>query len=98
MNQEDIITFKNDLIYLSFENNLSIVYTKEKEEMNYITRGAFSKKREPLPQTSSLIRMEKNIILDKKGILAVPLTVFYEGYWSYEKFANALPLDYVPEN
>lgn len=96
--KDDILAFKNNNYYLSFDDNLSIVYTKEKEEMRYITRNAFSKKRNPLPQTSSLIPVKKDIILDKSGLLVNPLAIFFEGYWSYEKFANALPLDYVLEN
>ena len=96
LKKEDIITFKKNVYYLSFDNNLSVVYTKEQEELGYITRNAFSKKREPLSQTSSLIPLKKNIILDKSGVLVNPLDIYFEGYWSYEKFANALPLDYTP--
>ena len=97
LKKDDILTFKNHAYYLSFDNNLSIVYTKEKEEMAFITRNAFSKKRDPLYQTSSFIPLKKDIILDIRGVLVNPLEVFLEGYWSYEKFGNSLPLDYVPE-
>lgn len=97
LKKEDIIAFKENAYQLIFEDNLSIVYTKEKEEMGYIMRNAFSKKREPLPQTSSLIPIVNDkIILDVSGVLVNPLDIFYEGYWSYEKFANSLPLDYEP--
>lgn len=96
LKKEDIISISNDKIQLSFADNLSIVYTKEKEEMGYILKNAFSRKREPTYQTSSIIPIDKNIILDKTGILIRPLSVFYEGYWSFEKFAHALPLDYEP--
>ena len=97
LKKEDIIAFKENAYQLIFEDNLSIVYTKEKEEMGYIMRGVFSKKRAPAPQTSSIIPIDDKIILDITGILVNPLAVFYEGYWSYEKFANSLPLDYIPE-
>jgi hypothetical protein len=98
LKKDDILTFKNHAYYLSFDNNLSIVYTKEKEEIAFITRNAFSKKRDPLYQTSSLIPLKKNIILDIRGVLVNPLDMFLEGYWSYEKFGNSLPLDYVSGN
>ena len=76
-----------------------MIYTKEKEELGYTNRGMFSKKRAPLSvQTSSIIPFQKNSVLDKNGVLINPLDVFYEGYWSYEKFANSLPLDYNPNN
>ncbi|WP_435416407.1 carboxypeptidase-like regulatory domain-containing protein [Polaribacter aestuariivivens] len=91
-----IITKENGVYKLIFENNLSVVYTKELEEKGFILRNAFSKIRKALPQTSSIIPVKKPLHLDKNGLLINPLAVFYEGYWSYEKFANTLPLDYVP--
>lgn len=96
LKKEEILIFKNNVYQLCFDNNLSVVYTKEKEEIGYITRNIFSKKRDPLPQTSSIIPLNKNITIGKNGSLINPLDIFYEGYWSYEKFANTLPLDYVP--
>lgn len=93
---DSIISLKQDVFYLDFENNLSIVYTKEKEEKGYILKNTFSKIREPLAQTSSIIALNIPTILDKNGFLISPLDVYYEGYWSYEKFANSLPLDFEP--
>ncbi|MCG1037569.1 carboxypeptidase-like regulatory domain-containing protein [Polaribacter sargassicola] len=97
LSQKDIITIKNRIAYLTFDDNLSIVYTKEKEEMGYLTRNAFQKLREPLPQTSNLIPLKEGIIVDKNGLLIYPLDVLFENYWSYyEKIATYLPLDYKP--
>jgi hypothetical protein len=97
LKKKEIITLKDSVYALSFDNNISIVYKKEREEMAYITRHTFGKPRTPLAQTSSIIPVQKNIVLDKTGVLINPLAVFYEGYWSYEKFGNTLPLDYEPE-
>lgn len=95
---EEIIKKENNRFYLNFENNLSVTYTKEKEEEGYILRNAFSKMRLPNFQNSYIIPLKKlPSILDKRGILVSSLDVFYEGYWSYEKFANSLPLDYEPD-
>lgn len=93
---KNIIAIKNGKNYLNFKNNISIVYTKELEEKNYILRNAFSKKRKPLPQTSSIIPINFPSEMDKNGYLINPLDIFFEGYWAYEKFANSLPLDYSP--
>jgi hypothetical protein len=93
---DSIISKKNGIIYLDFKNNLSVVYTKEMEEKGYILRNSFSKMRTPLAQTSSIIPLKIPIILDRNGFLESPLDVFYEGYWSYEKFGNSLPMDYEP--
>ena len=92
----DIISKKINTTYLTFKDHILVVYTKEKEEKGYILRNAFSKMREPNPQSSSIISQRTPTPIDQKGILRRPLDVFYEGYWSYEKFANSLPLDYVP--
>ena len=93
---DSIISLKKGVVSLDFENNLSIVYTKEKEEKGYILRNTFSKMREPLAQTSSIIALNIPTILDKNGFLVSPLDVYYEGYWAYEKFGNSLPMDYEP--
>ena len=43
------------------------------------------------------ILFAENVLLDPSGIFIEPLDVFTEGYWGYEKIADALPLDYIPE-
>lgn len=93
---DSLISIKSGFPYLDFKNNLSVIYTKEKEEKGFILRNMFSKKRKPLPQTSSLIPLSIPTMLNKRGLLLNPLDMFFEGYWSYEKFADSLPLDYIP--
>lgn len=92
----DIFSRKNMKNYLNIAYNILVVYTKEKEEIGYIKRNTFGKMREAYPQSSSVIPLKKPSVIDMNGILVDPLDVYYEGYWSYEKFANALPLDYEP--
>lgn len=94
----DIIKKTNEHTYLQFENNLIVVYTKEKEEKGYILRGVFSKPRKALPQTSNIIPLVRPSIINPNGTLREPLDLLNEGYWSYEKFAHALPLNYNPAN
>ncbi|TBN05493.1 carboxypeptidase-like regulatory domain-containing protein [Hyunsoonleella flava] len=92
----DIISPKNGVPVLGFKDNISVVYTREKEELAYIRRDAFSRPRAPVAQTSAIIPLKQDAVLDKIGILVNPLDVTLEGYWSFEKFANTLPLDYEP--
>lgn len=92
----DIISVKDNSVFLEFKDNLSIVYSKEKEEEAYILRNVFSKPRKALAQTSNIIPVAEPSIIYPTGILANPLIVIYEGYWSFEKFAHSLPLDYEP--
>ncbi|GGG95286.1 hypothetical protein GCM10011416_10980 [Polaribacter pacificus] len=91
----DIRQKEGNNMILSFDNYLSIIYTKEAEEKNYIM-GLFGKKREPLNvQTSEMTMLVKKAILDPSGEIINPLDVFYEGYWAFEQFADALPLNYT---
>jgi len=91
------IAYKNEGSYfLNFDNYLSVVYTKEPEELGYVT-SIFGKKREPLnSQTSNIILFNGSSEINFYGILNNPNSIFTEGYWSYESFANMLPLDYIP--
>jgi hypothetical protein len=95
---DSLITKKNGHIFFDFEHNIMVVYTKEKEEKNYILREAFSKMRTPSFQTSYIIPNRMPIKIEKNGLLENTLSVTYEGYWSYEKFGNLLPLDYLPNS
>jgi len=92
---DNVSSEKNNFM-LQFEDNLMIVYAKEKEEEGYILRNPFSKPRKALSQTSNIIPLVDKSILYSTGILAQPLDVLYEGYWSYEKISHLLPLDYTP--
>ncbi|WP_088323833.1 carboxypeptidase-like regulatory domain-containing protein [Polaribacter tangerinus] len=92
----DFTFIKNGLTYINFDYYLMVIYTKELEEKGYILRNMFGKTRAAYPQSSNLIPMKKATPIDKNGELMYPLDVFYEGYWSFEKFGNSLPLDYEP--
>lgn len=47
---------------------------------------------------SSVEMLESPAYLDANGLLINPLSVQYSGFWSYEKLANMLPINYRPEN
>ncbi len=87
----DLIIQNKKETLLSFENYLSIIFTKESEEVNYMPNKRVHKN-----QTSSLTMFKKTAIIDPSGTVIDPLDIFAEGYWSFEQFANLLPLDYRP--
>jgi hypothetical protein len=92
----DMIFQKNGQVHLNFKNYLSITYLKEAEESNYLI-GMFGKRKKASGvQTSAITLLTKTAILDSSGGIINPLDVFSEGYWSYEQFADLLPLDYHP--
>lgn len=92
----EIISFKNGTPFLNFENHLMVIYTKEPEEDNYLI-GMFGKRKKATGvQTSNIVLLNGKAKLDKSGITVNPNAIFNEGYWSFESFANMLPLDYKP--
>ena len=94
INSLELIQKKNSKNILSFKNYISVIYTKEAEENNYVM-GIFGKKRNPLTvQTSSVVMLTKTALLENSGEINSPLDVFYGGYWAYEQFADVLPLNY----
>ncbi|MDT7831003.1 carboxypeptidase-like regulatory domain-containing protein [Flavobacteriaceae bacterium S356] len=91
-----IIKKEKDKTFLVFKDYLSIIYTKEKEEINFINTYAFGRKKAPGPQTSALVITKPYPYILRTGQVINPLDIFFEGYWGFEKMAETLPLDYVP--
>ena len=92
----EMISFQKTTPFLDFTDYLMIIYTKEPEEENYV-QGIFGKKRKQSDvQTSHLVLLQGKSEIDKMGIMIDPNAVFNEGYWSFESFANMLPLNYQP--
>jgi hypothetical protein len=100
---------KNDLNYtlyltkqtdntlrLSFRDYWQITYTKEKEDENYRPPGKLSNPNPGL-QTSIISMTVPECKINSQGVLNDPLAVLFEQYWSFEKVADMLPLDYKPE-
>jgi hypothetical protein len=73
-------------------------YNKNPSNKNYLSAKVF------MPGnirtgTRSYLRLNTGIVgIDKYGLLDDPMKVFFGGYWAYEKAANLLPYNYVPEN
>lgn len=96
LKREDIIIEHESNYFFNFNDNLNVIYTKEDKERGYFNES-FLVREYSKYQNSSIIPMIKDVKLHKSGIVVNPLNVFYDGYWSYEKFANLLPLDYEPQ-
>ncbi|WP_181304910.1 carboxypeptidase-like regulatory domain-containing protein [Rufibacter sp. XAAS-G3-1] len=81
---------------LQFVDHLNVVYTKEKEELNYLHQSAFAKRRTPTFQTSLLTLLEPYTYIEPTGMILNPYSHLVEEYWAFEKLAEMLPLDYTP--
>jgi hypothetical protein len=51
---------------------------------------------EPILEESQLRLLGPEALILANGYLANPLSIKLDGYWSFEKIGEALPLDYVP--
>jgi hypothetical protein len=51
---------------------------------------------EPILEESQLRMLGPEAVILPNGYLANPLSIKIDGYWSFEKIGEALPLDYVP--
>lgn len=90
--EKDFVIRTKNSTKMKYGHLLYIKYMNEEEEDNF----------RPGPnrldhQVTKLILLAESVILGKAGIFIGPLDVFTEGYWGYEKTANALPLDYTPK-
>lgn len=92
----DMILKNEKNILINFKDYLSIIYTREPEEENYLIGILGKRKKASGIQTSAITLITKTAILDPSGDIINPLDTFAEGYWGYEQFANLLPLDYQP--
>lgn len=86
----DLILKNRDITAITFNNILEVVYLNEMEDYNYRLDKRLNK------QISLLKLNNENARLTKNARLINPLDIFIQGYWAFEQFANALPLDYKP--
>ena len=90
---------------LPFENYLYITYTKEKEAFEYTD----SKKIGGSQYTSvskfgadsqlswiSMLEGFNDIEFEESGYIYNPVSLYSSGYWSFEKIAEMVPINYRP--
>ncbi|MCK0132341.1 carboxypeptidase-like regulatory domain-containing protein [Flavobacteriaceae bacterium F08102] len=95
---KDMIHSKGKDSILKFDDYLSIIYTKALEEPNYHQNIFQRNQTKRGPQTSAMVLLTEQAILDPSGDIINPLDVIVDGYWGFTGFAQALPLDYrLPE-
>lgn len=92
LTRDDFAYKEKDNFHLRFDHQLKIKYMNEPEEDNYRFGNAKLDH-----QISMIFLYVKNTPIDNSGVLVRPLDIFLNGYWSYEKLADALPLDYTPD-
>ncbi|MFQ5630486.1 MAG: carboxypeptidase-like regulatory domain-containing protein, partial [bacterium] len=90
-----------------FGNFLEIIYTKEMEEEGYIDYrisldpslinadpDIYQREIEPKNQRSLITLNAFSVVVDSTGLIDNPFGLTTWGYWSWERIADILPLDY----
>ncbi|RRT91831.1 carboxypeptidase-like regulatory domain-containing protein [Empedobacter falsenii] len=80
--------------YLNFKGLYSVEYKNEKEDLDYAKQNGakyISNQLSIFAIKSDLLKIEEN------GTYYHPANLVVEGYWSWEKIANMVPMDYKNE-
>jgi hypothetical protein len=102
--EDDSIVFPAEIPYerrLSFSGCIEVKYTKERSDPGFRTfmhlQGASPRYDRLLTVQTSWIKMNKpSAIVRMNGVLTDPYAIITYGYWSFERVAEMLPLDYEP--
>ncbi len=83
---------------ISFEDQLYIVYTKERENKEFFNSGASISRPPDIPdyQISTIKLLDPSIAFYEYGSTYDPKGSLFSGYWAYEKMADMVPLDFLP--
>lgn len=110
LTEGDLVVFKGDHWELEFNNYLVVVYGKEKESMNFLLDGQFASviygdyiddnkvlNRTPSKQISLLKLLHGPVRIDLNGQVVDRFALSTFGYWSWERLANLVPINYDPK-
>jgi hypothetical protein len=91
----------NVIKYLDYADILYVIYTKEKEGLAY--QNSFQTKSinitdDSSNQSSMVYLILKPIYFYALGNVYNPRSMLFEGYWAWEKIADSVSLDYIPNN
>ena len=92
-------TFDNNVKKIDFTNILYIVYKNEKEHPMYagLINQSISRPLSMPDYQVSLINLTiRPVYFYQNGAIYNPKSMLYEGYWSWEKVADSVPMDYIP--
>lgn len=107
---EDIIVFKGDHYELGFNNFILVEFHKEKESINFLADIDFSSilyekninssgivVKNPSHQISIIKLLKNSVRLDLNGQIEDKFSLTTYGYWSWERLADLVPINYDPK-
>ncbi len=91
--------FDNNIKKIDFTDILYIIYKNEKEHSMYanlINQSISRPLSMPNYQVSLINLTIRPVYFYQNGAVYNPKSMLYEGYWSWEKVADSVPMDYIP--
>ncbi|MGV0967071.1 carboxypeptidase-like regulatory domain-containing protein [Empedobacter falsenii] len=80
--------------YLNFKGLYSVEYKNEKEDLDYAKQNGTKY----ISNQLSIFAIKSNLLkIEENGTYYHPANLVVEGYWSWEKIANMVPMDYKIE-
>jgi len=86
----------NNVYVLNWTEKLRVTYSKDPFQKKYLMKKVMLSGNLPVGVYSDVDMLEAPAIMDANGSLYNPLAVMMAGYWSYEKLACMLPINYRP--
>ncbi len=94
MNPSEFVrTDENGKVFLQINDLIQVIYTKEKEERNYV--GSANTSRIGF-QKSIIDQLNPEFEIYSNGNYSDTYGLMFEGYMAWEKVADLMPLDYLP--
>jgi CarboxypepD_reg-like domain len=81
---------------VNFKGKLMVQYNKDPASKSYLKNKVFIQGNMPVGFRSFITASNETIGLSSTGIIINPMEITYSGFWIYEKTANMLPFNYVP--
>jgi len=110
LTEQDVIVFKGDHYEIDFKNYLAVEYRKEKESQDFLLKSGSVNLfyaddisddgyiyHEPGNQISVLKLLKNSVRLDLTGEIIDRFGLTTYGYWSWERTADLVPINYDPK-
>ena len=89
-------TDQKNVYIMNWKEKLRVTYSKNPFSKRYLQKKVFLQGGLPTGVWSDVEMLESPVYMDPNGSLYNPLAIQVSGYWSYEKVATMLPINYRP--
>jgi hypothetical protein len=89
--------FSPNFKMINYKDDLFVIYKNEKESVAYENSSFYVGRPKDLAgfQVSVIKMLRAPIYFYANGLIYNPRSTLYSGFWSYEKMADTVPMDYV---